>query len=38
MSLNMILIILAIAFGIGYFAKRNHRRQIEMKAQARRAR
>jgi len=38
MSFNMILIVLAIVFGIAYFAKRNHRKQAEMKTQARRAR
>lgn len=36
MSLNMILIVVAVVLGIAYFAKRNHRKQIEMKAQTRR--
>lgn len=34
MSTNVILIILAVVLGIAYFAKRNHRRQQEMKRQA----
>jgi hypothetical protein len=33
MSSNVILIILAVVFGVAYFAKRNHRRQQEMKRQ-----
>jgi hypothetical protein len=36
MSFNMILIVLAVVFGIAYFAKRNHRRQADLKMQARR--
>jgi hypothetical protein len=38
MSFNMWLIILGVVFGIAYFAKRNHRRQREIRSQARRAR
>jgi preprotein translocase subunit YajC len=33
MSLNVILLILAVVFGVAYFAKRNHRRQQELKRQ-----
>jgi hypothetical protein len=36
MSIDMILILLAVVFGVAYFAKRNHRKQSEMKAQERR--
>lgn len=36
MSFNMILLILGVVFGIAYFAKRNHRKQKELKAQTRR--
>jgi len=36
MSLNVILLILAVVLGVGYFAKRNHRKQQELKRQARR--
>ena len=38
MSLNMILLILRVGFGIAYFAKRNHRKQQELKQQTRRNR
>lgn len=38
MSLNMILLIGAVVIGITYFAKRNYRKQQEMKTQAKRAR
>jgi hypothetical protein len=34
MSMNAILIVLAIVLGVAYFAKRNHRKQQEMKRQA----
>jgi hypothetical protein len=34
MSINVVLIILAVVLGVAYFAKRNHRRQQEMKRQA----
>lgn len=37
MSIDMILILLAVVFGVAYFAKRNHRKQNEMKAQERRS-
>ena len=36
MSLDLILIILAVVLGVAYFAKRNARKQREMKAQQRR--
>ena len=38
MSLNMILLMLGAVFGIAYFAKRNHRRQRDMKKQTERGR
>ena len=38
LSLNVILISLGLVIGIAYFAKRNHRRQRELKAQTKRAR
>jgi hypothetical protein len=38
MSIDMMLIIGAVVIGVAYFAKRNHRRQLELKAQERRAR
>lgn len=38
MSLNMILIVLAVVLGVAYFAKRNARRQRELKRQASRNR
>jgi hypothetical protein len=38
MSIDLILIVLAVVFGIAYFAKRNHRRQSDLKAQDRRGR
>jgi hypothetical protein len=38
MSFNMWLLILGVVFGIAYFAKRNHRKQRELKTHARRAR
>ncbi len=34
MSFNMILLILAVVFGVAYFAKRSHRKQREMKMRA----
>jgi preprotein translocase subunit YajC len=34
MSFNMILLILAVVFGVAYFAKRSHRKQKEMKMRA----
>ena len=37
MSFNMILLILGVVFGIAYFAKRNHRKQKEMKMRAKRS-
>jgi hypothetical protein len=37
MSLDMILIILAVALGVAYFARRNARKQRELKAQQRRS-
>lgn len=36
MSLNIILLVLAVVFGVAYFAKRNHRRQRDLKAQTKR--
>jgi len=33
MSLNAILLVLAVVLGIAYFAKRNHRKQQELKKQ-----
>lgn len=33
-DLNMILLILAVVFGVAYFAKRSHRKQKEMKMRA----
>jgi hypothetical protein len=36
MSFNMILLILGVAFGVAYFAKRSHRKQREMKLRAKR--
>jgi hypothetical protein len=38
MSFNMIMIILGVVVGIAYLAKRNHRRQRELKAQTKRGR
>jgi hypothetical protein len=38
MSFNMILLILAVVFGVAYFAKRNHRKQRELKMQTKRSR
>jgi hypothetical protein len=38
MELNAILLILGVVFGVAYFAKRNHRRQSEMKSQSKRGR
>jgi hypothetical protein len=37
MSLDLILVVVAIAIGIAYFAVRNNRKQREIGAQARRA-
>ena len=37
MSFNMILLILGVVFGIAYFARRNARKQRELKAQQRRS-
>lgn len=36
MSLDLILVILAVVLGVAYFAKRNARKQREIKAQQRR--
>jgi hypothetical protein len=36
MSFNMILLILGVVFGVAYFAKRNYRKQRELKMQAKR--
>jgi len=38
MSFNMILLILGVVVGIAYFAKRNHRKQRELKMQSKRSR
>ena len=37
MSLNLILMILGVGFGVAYFARRNARKQRELKAQQRRS-
>jgi hypothetical protein len=37
MSVNMILLILGVVFGIAYFARRSARKQRELKTQARRS-
>ena len=37
MSVNMILLVLGVVFGIAYFARRNARKQRELKSQQRRA-
>ena len=34
MSFNVVLLILAVVFGVAYFAKRSHRKQKEMKMRA----
>ncbi len=34
MSMNVILIIVAVVLGVAYFAKRNHRRQQDLRKQA----
>lgn len=36
MTLNAVLLILGVVLGVAYFAKRNHRKQREMKAQTKR--
>lgn len=36
MSIDMLLIILGVVFGVAYFARRNARKQQELKAQQRR--
>jgi hypothetical protein len=36
MSVNIILMILGVVFGIAYFARRNARKQRELKSQQRR--
>jgi preprotein translocase subunit YajC len=36
MTFNMVLLVLAVVFGIAYFAKRSHRKQQELKRQTRR--
>ncbi len=36
MSFDLILVILAVVLGVAYFAKRNARKQRELKAQQRR--
>ena len=38
MSFNMILLILGVVMGLAYFAKRNHRKQRELKTRTRRNR
>jgi len=38
MSLNMIMLIMGVVFGIAYFAKRNHRKQRDLKMRTRRSR
>jgi len=38
MSFNMILLVMGMVFGIAYFAKRNHRKQRELKMRTRRTR
>ncbi len=38
MSFTMIMLILGVVFGLAYFAKRNHRRQRELKMRTRRSR
>ena len=38
MSFNMIMMIFAVVLGVAYFAKRNHRKQQELKMQAKRGR
>jgi hypothetical protein len=38
MSFNMILLILGVVVGVAYFAKRNHRKQRELKMRTRRSR
>lgn len=38
MTLNMVLLVLGVAFGVAYFAKRNHRKQRELKMQQKRSR
>jgi hypothetical protein len=37
MSFDMILMVLAVVFGIAYFARRNARKQRELKTQQRRS-
>jgi hypothetical protein len=37
MSVNMILLALGVVLGVAYFARRNARKQRELKAQQRRA-
>ena len=37
MSTNVILFVLAIVLGVAYFAKRNHRKQRELKTQSKRS-
>lgn len=37
MSVNMILLVLGVVLGIAYFARRNARKQKELKSQQRRA-
>ena len=34
MSFNVVILILAVVLGVAYFAKRNHRRQQELKRQS----
>ena len=38
MNIDLILIILAVVFGLAYFAKRNARKQRELKMQSKRGR
>jgi hypothetical protein len=34
MSLNIILLVLAVVIGVAYFAKRSHRKQSELRREA----
>ena len=36
MSFNVIMLVLAVVIGIAYLAKRNHRKQRELKSQVKR--
>ena len=35
MSFDLVLLILGVMFGVAYFAKRNHRKQMELRKQTR---